>query len=139
MKALIVEDDFLARRVVQLYLVEIGECVGVTNGAGAVKAFAEALEAGEAFDLVCLDLMMPEVNGIETFSAIRRIEKDCGIDKQDRAKIVIMTASDQPKEVLEKLKADCDKYLIKPIHKVELIRVLTKLDLLIDEVSPDVS
>lgn len=139
MKALIVEDDFLARRVVQLYLAEVGECTGVTNGAGAIKVFEEALEAGEAFDLICLDLMMPEVDGIETLSMIRRIERDRRIDKQDRVKVVIMTASDQPKDVIEKLKADCDKYLIKPIRKTELIRVLEKLGLLIDEVSPDVS
>lgn len=50
------------------------------DGREAVTAFTEALDAGEPFDLICLDVMMPEMDGHTALASIRRIESEHGID-----------------------------------------------------------
>ena len=63
MKTLIVEDDFLARALLSTLLSEYGECHLVVDGEEAVSAIGKAYEKGEPYDLVCLDIMMPVMDG----------------------------------------------------------------------------
>lgn len=63
MKSLIVEDDFTGRLLLQKLLAPYGECHIAVNGKEAISAFAMALESGERYDRVCLDIMMEEKDG----------------------------------------------------------------------------
>lgn len=133
MKALIVEDDFASRIVLQKYLGPYGHTDIVVNGREAVEAFTIALEDSEPYDLICLDIMMPEMNGQEALKIIRKIEEDRNIKPEERVKIIMMTALDTPGDVVEAFyKGDCNAYLVKPIMKKKLLSLLSEYNL-IDE------
>ena len=130
MKTLIAEDDDASRRVLTALLNRYGESRVVTDGLGAVEAFLVALGGGVPFDLVCLDIMMPEMDGQEALQAIRRLEEDRGILPSEGAKILMVTALDDPGNILEAFQGLCDGYMVKPVDKTQLLDKLKELGLI---------
>lgn len=130
MKSLIVEDDFAARRLMQIYLTAYGECSVAINGVEAVNAVKIAIEENEPYELICLDIMMPIMDGMEALAKIREIEKENGIEGLDVAKIIMTTAKNLSSDVLGAFKAGCESYLVKPVRKNALLTELEKMNLL---------
>ena len=75
MKTLIAEDDFTSRLLLQAILSPYGECHIAVNGREALHAFNLAHEEGHPYDLVCLDIMMPELDGHAVLSALRPLKR----------------------------------------------------------------
>ena len=130
MKTLIVEDDFTSRLLLQELLKPYGEAHVAVNGKEAVDAAHTAMESGEPYDLISMDIMMPEMNGQEALKLIRKEEESRGIDYSNGAKVIMTTALSDLKNVTAAYKSLCDSYLVKPIEKVKLIEELTKLELI---------
>ena len=130
MKTLIVEDDFTSRLLLQEILKTHGPIDTANNGKEAVAAVQKALDAGESYDLICLDIMMPEMDGQEALRKIREQEDQREIPSKDRVKIVMTTALDDPKNVIAAYQNLCDTYIIKPIQKKMLLEALRKLRLI---------
>ncbi len=130
MKILIVEDDFASRKFMMNHMTKHGECDGTVNGAEAVEAFMMAEEDGEPYDLICLDIMMPEMDGYQVLKAIRDIEKDKGIAKDDQVKIIMMTALSEEKNVKKAFEMGCSVYCSKPVDVSKLESAMKKLGLL---------
>ncbi len=130
MKCLIAEDDFTCRRLLQVYLSDHADCFVACNGHEAVEAFTEALDAGLPYDLVCLDIMMPGMDGHEALAEIRRIEQDRGIGGLDGVKVIMTTALDDSKNIFGAFRAGCEGYVTKPIERKKLVAEMEKLDLL---------
>ena len=127
MKSLIVEDDFTSRKLMQIYLSELGECDVAVNGKEAVEAVSEALNDKKPYDLICLDIMMPEMDGIEALEEIRKIEKENGIEGLCGVKVIMTTAKGRPEDILGAFKTGCEAYLVKPIKKAALNAEIEKL------------
>ncbi len=130
MKTLIVEDDFTSRLLLQELLKKYGPLHTAVNGQEAVDAVDASLVAGEPYDLICLDIMMPEMDGQTALQEIRLLEKESGITLSKGAKTVMTTALDDLKNVLSAYNSMCDGYLTKPIDKVKLLEELNKLNLI---------
>jgi len=130
MKTLIVEDDFTSRLLLQELLRSYGPSHVATNGAEAVEAVAMALEAGDHYDLICLDIMMPQMDGHEALDRIRKCEKSHGKVSSHGAKIVMTTALNDMKNAMNAFSNLCDAYLVKPIDKIKLLATLQELRLL---------
>ena len=129
MKTLIVEDDFTSRLFLQTFLSRYGECHIAVNGREAVKAFRMAAGDGSPYDLICMDIMMPEMDGQEALRQVRALEEARGILPPHGAKIVMTTALKEIKEVFRSFEALCDAYLVKPINTAELLGKLKALGL----------
>ncbi|UZP65956.1 response regulator [Desulfovibrio mangrovi] len=130
MRFLIVEDDFTSRKFMQSILSPYGECDIAVNGREAVEAFMASLE-GPEYDLICLDIMMPEMDGQEALRHIREIEKSKGIRSADEVKVVMTTALDDPKNVVEAYyKGGATSYVPKPIDRHLFIQLLKNLGIL---------
>ena len=129
MKTLIAEDDFTSRLLLQGLLKNYGRCHVAVNGTEAVEAVRIALEAKEPYDLICLDIMMPEMTGQEALRLIRDHEEALGVLSTHGAKIIMTTALDDIKNVKNAFYNLCDAYLAKPIQKDLLLRELSKLGL----------
>lgn len=129
MKCLIAEDDFTARRLLQIYLADYADCFIAVNGIEAVQAVTEALEEGEPYDLICLDIMMPGMDGHEALQAIRKIEEDHGIGGLDGTKIIMTTATADPSDIVSAFRSGCEAYIVKPVHKEKLLKEMQKLGL----------
>jgi two-component system chemotaxis response regulator CheY len=120
MKTLIVEDDFASRLVLQKFLSRYGECHLAANGVEGVQAFRLALEGDGRYDLICMDIMMPELDGRDALRQIRALEETRGIRFAQGVKIIMITAIDNPKEVFSCFRDLCDDYLMKPVDLSEL-------------------
>lgn len=130
MKTLIVEDDFTSRLLLQELLKIYGPSHIAVNGKEAVEAAHLALEMGEPYNLICLDITMPEMDGHEALRQIREQEEARGIMSSNGAKIVMTTALGDPKNVIAAWRSLCDAYLTKPIRKAKLLEELRKLGLI---------
>lgn len=120
LKVLVVEDDFTARVALQGFLSRYGDCHIAVNGREAVAAFLSAMEAGEAYDLICMDIRMPELDGTEAVQQIRAIEQARDILSSAGVKIFMATGIMEIKAVTRSFNALCDAYLFKPIDGAKL-------------------
>ncbi len=127
MKILIVEDEFTSRKLLQIHLAEYGQCFTAGNGQEAIEAIEQSLLEDSPYDLVCMDIMMPHVDGLEAVRKIREIEAEKGFSGLSGVKIMMTTAKGFSEDIFEAFRAGCEGYLIKPIHKQELIDELEKL------------
>jgi two-component system chemotaxis response regulator CheY len=130
MRTLIVEDDFTSRLLLQTLLSRYGECHIAVNGREAVEAFRHAWDGGRPYDLVCMDILMPEMDGQAAVRAIRACEEVRGTLSTQGVKIIMTTALDDVKNVVESFKSLCDAYVFKPIDTGNLMDQLRYLRLI---------
>jgi two-component system chemotaxis response regulator CheY len=130
MRTLIVEDDFSSRLLLQKFLEPYGECHIAVNGREAVDAFRLARRDGPPYDLICLDIMMPEMDGQTVLKEIRALEKDAGIPEGDGVKILMTTSLKDGKNVMTAFRELCDAYLVKPVDRAKLLESLHKFRLI---------
>jgi len=129
MKILIVEDDFTNRKIMQKILSAYGECDMAFDGNEAIEAFRQSLEEKKPYDLICMDIMMPNMDGQEALAHIRKLEKDSAVAARNEVKIIMTTALDDPKNVVASLKSGAASYIVKPISKQKLFDEIAKLGL----------
>jgi two-component system chemotaxis response regulator CheY len=77
-----------------------------------------------------MDVGLPDMSGVDAVRQIRALEEARGILSTDGAKILMATAADDPRDVVESFKALCDAYLVKPIDPPRLREELRKLGLI---------
>ncbi len=130
MKTLLAEDDFASRKFMDKYLSQYGECDVTVDGEEAVGAFMMALEDGAPYDLICLDVMMPVLDGYQVLKAVRDIETEKKIPKEKRVKIIMTTALNEERNVKKAFELNCDAYSGKPIDVNRFEQVLKKLGLI---------
>lgn len=130
MRILIAEDDFSSRKFLSRFLSAYGECDITIDGMEALEAFMMAWDEGKPYDLICLDIMMPELNGVKVLKSIRDIENQKGVKASNLAKIIMTTALNDTNSVLDAFKTGCEGYAVKPIDTNKLIEVMKKLGLI---------
>lgn len=130
MKILVVEDDFSCRWVLTLNLSFYGTCEVAVDGQEAVTAVRLALEEESPYDLICLDIMMPRMNGQKALKEIRRLEKEHGIPDGRGTKVIMTTALSDHKNIMAAFREQCDSYLVKPVKKADLVEKLKELELI---------
>jgi two-component system chemotaxis response regulator CheY len=130
MKVLVVDDDLTCRILLREMLKILGTVQLAVNGHDAVKAVSSALQDGEPFDLICLDIMMPEMDGHETLRQIRALEWEWSVNSPVRAKIIMTSALSDLGNVRQASREECDAYLVKPLHKARVLEQLEALGLI---------
>lgn len=125
MRALIVDDDFYSRIMLHDMLRAVADCHIAVNGEEAVDAFKRAIEDGRPYDLVCMDLVMPEMDGQQALREMRALEEERGVDQVDRCSIFVVSMVEDNRETNEAFflgGADC--FLVKPIEETKLLAEL---------------
>jgi two-component system chemotaxis response regulator CheY len=131
MRILIAEDDLTSRLLLKKMLEPFGTCDVAVNGKEATQAFRMALDNGEGYKLVCMDIMMPEMDGQAALKAIRQQEEDSGCLPSRAAKIIMTTALGDIENVSSAFRELCDGYLVKPIARTKLIALLKDLEVIV--------
>ncbi|MCW5981112.1 MAG: response regulator [Bryobacteraceae bacterium] len=121
MKALVVDDDGTTRVVLREILAAFGDVQTCKDGMEAVETCRQALEEGLPFDLICLDIVMPAMGGLEALRRIRSEEEQYGRTRSQGAKVIMATASDDLPTIREAFQGLCDAYLVKPVRRPELV------------------
>ncbi len=124
MRILIAEDDHASRVLLQRFFSDYGECDLAIDGIEALDAFILAHEENEAYGLVCLDIMMPRLDGLKMLNKMREYEKE---NQFAMVNTLIITALAEEKTRREALEAGCAAILSKPLEMAELEEVLQQL------------
>jgi two-component system chemotaxis response regulator CheY len=132
LKILIAEDDLVSRKFLNKMLSKYGECDLVVDGLEAIEAYMMALEEKKPYELICLDIMMPKLDGIKVIKVIRDLEIQNGIAEEQRAKIMMTTALSETEVVQTAFEYGCNAYASKPIDINKFIDVMGRLGLIIE-------
>ena len=127
MRILIAEDDKISQRLLHDTLARFGECVTVDNGTDAFSKVTEAIEGEKRFDMIFLDIMMPGLDGQDALKKIREFEESKGILGLEQAKIVMVTALDDKKNIMGAFKGGCEGYIVKPIDRQVILEKVEEL------------
>jgi two-component system chemotaxis response regulator CheY len=130
MRVLIVEDDFISMHIMQSLISRFGSSDIAINGYEAIKLLKIAFDEGRRYDLICLDINMPGMNGQEALKRMREMETFYGIVGLDRTKIVMTTVFSDYENVSSAFEEQCDAYLVKPIEVDKLNQTLKNLNLI---------
>ena len=110
-KVLLVDDDKLSGKALQLQLKKKGyDCVHLEGGNECLEYLKENI-----IDILLLDVMMPEISGIEVLTEIRKTKKSFEIP------IIMVTSKDEAKDIVHALHCGANDYITKPIN-IELLR-----------------
>jgi len=128
MKALIVDDCEMSRELLMISIAEHSEIDKAENGQEAIALVKQAVEKNENYDLICVDLNMPHVDGHETMQAVRALESNAGVK---RAVIFMITSSNCPDDMFKAItEGECDDYLMKPVMRRTVQELLKKHNLI---------
>jgi len=131
MKTLIVEDDPASSLTMGKMISRYGSFDAVVNGTQALDMFRQAHKSNSRYDLILMDIMLPETNGLVSVLAMREIEAHSNISLMHRVKIIMTTSLDDPRTVMKALyESDADSYLVKPIRFQKLEDELRTLKLI---------
>jgi two-component system chemotaxis response regulator CheY len=112
------------------YVEKYGTVNTASNGKEALAAIAAAHVSGELFDIVFLDVMMPEMDGHVVLKGIRSLEVCYSVNELSRTKVVMTTALDDFKNVSNAYNGLCDGYLVKPLRRDRVLEELRNLGLI---------
>ena len=138
MRTLIAEDDFTSRLLLQYDSVALWRMSHRCEWPGGRGRLRVAAASGQRYDLICMDIMMPELDGVAAVREIRALEETQGILSSVGVKIVMTTALTDVKDVVRSFRELCDGYLFKPIDAGQLLGHLQSMQLVAEAATPEV-
>ncbi|NGZ04744.1 MAG: response regulator [Magnetococcales bacterium] len=131
MKILITDDEAHNRLLLEKILSPHGQCDLMNNGLEAVEAFEMSLLDGTPYDLVCMDIMMPVMDGQEALRKIRELERTHNIDETEESVIIMVTALNTEEHVVQAFfRGGCTDYLAKPVTRDKVLDKLRHYSLI---------
>ncbi len=123
MRILVIDDEFAALKKLEVLLSEHGDCDAATNAAQAREMFAQAIKQGRPYDLITIDIGLPDTNGLELLKFFSSLESR---NSKLGSKKIMVTGSAAADHVLDASKY-CHGYITKPVKKDLLARKLEAL------------
>ncbi len=130
MRILIAEDDRISRTFMKEFMKEYGQCDVAVDGMEALDLFMDAVKKEDPYRLICLDIMMPKVDGLKVLRVIRAMEKQHDVPQEKRARILMTTALADLDYVDQAFKLGADGYAAKPIDTDKITEVIRNMGLI---------
>jgi two-component system, chemotaxis family, chemotaxis protein CheY len=124
MRVLVVDDELTSRILLQETLARYGEVEISEDGAEAVDKCRQAISEGLPYNLICMDIMMPGMSGLEALQTIRGEEECSGLTRSDAAKVIMITAKDDSESIAQSFQSLCDAYVTKPVDMQDLLNIV---------------
>ena len=128
MKILIVDDEYVSRKKAEKLLSEFGDCDVATDGIEAYEMFVQAHQEDNPYDLITMDIVMPDMDGISALKNIREFEKSNKITYRKGVKIIMLTMADDSDTMFSSFYELCGAYIVKPITKEKLVNAINQLE-----------
>jgi len=120
MKILVIDDEYVAlSRMVKLFS-RWGEAVGATNGAQAKEMVEKAMQIGTPYDIISIDIELPDSDGLELLNQLRSIEERYHPENPWYSKKIIISAKSKHDNIQKALALGCDDFLVKPVSLTTL-------------------
>ena len=131
MRILVVDDDGPNRKLLTDIASKMGDCEGAEGGQEALSAFKKAWEDWRPFNLIFLDVLMPDLDGREVLLKIREIEKEKKVSEQHQVRVIMVTGVSEEETVMDCLRNGCDEFIVKPIDILLVLEKMKKLGMMI--------
>lgn len=128
MRSLIVEDNPVNQLFLHRILSRHGTCDAFSNALDGIKAFVKALDQAQPYQLVCLDVSMQGLDGMDALKRIRAVEAERGIVRHDCVRVFMVTSMADP-HIVKSAASLSDAYLLKPVDYTALMACMKKLHL----------
>ena len=135
MRSLIVEDARVSQMILEKILAAYGDCQIARTGVEALEAFNEAIGEKRPFDLICLDMGLPDFAGVEILTKIRAVEDVRGIATSQKVRVIAVTATSDV-AMVKAVTEMGNGYLLKPITRERLVQDLVRLGLIPPDKQP---
>lgn len=127
MRSMIVDDDEMGRMMLATLLEEYGPCDQAENGQEALEKFDRAAAEGNPYDLICLDIVMPVMDGSEALRQLRERDRL----QRKRTRVFMISACNSPQDIEDAFfEGDCDDYVVKPFRRDAVTHMLTRYQLI---------
>jgi CheY-like chemotaxis protein len=123
-KVLVVDDEPMNRKLLIEILGDKAQCETANDGKEALDAFRASLK-GEPFDIILLDISMPDMDGVEVLRIIRELEETKDVRLGTGIPVIMVTAYTAP--FMSSFKEGADDYILKPVDPDQLIAKVEKL------------
>lgn len=130
MKTLIAEDVLVIRKLLERTLSQYGECEVAVTGHETVSKYIHSFKNKEPFNLICLDILMPNKDGLQVTKEIRSFERENNVPENEAVKIIMTTSMQEENIVSQAIKNGCDAYMIKPVKLEKLISQIREFGLI---------
>ncbi|HCB93385.1 MAG TPA: response regulator [Selenomonas sp.] len=130
MRILIAEDDRVSRTFLTQFMSQYGECDVAVDGMEALDCIMDSIKNKEPYQLLCMDIMMPRVDGLKVLKVIRALEEQREVSRKDHLRIIMMTALTDEEHVDEAFHLGCDAYAAKPVDTEQIVEVMKSLRLI---------
>lgn len=125
-RSLVVDDFPMNRMILHKYLSVLGTVHDADEGLSGVERFEQALRTGQAYDLVCLDINMPGINGFEVLSRMRDLEEEYSGAVTRKSTILMVSAHSGKEQIMLAIERS-DGFIVKPITRDVLYAKLIAL------------
>lgn len=130
MKSLVVDDELVSRSKLKKIMESYGPCDTVEDGDQAVLAVIRALNLGEPYEVILMDLMMPIMDGHEALKRIRAIEGERRVEPGKEARVIVVSCLEDQKNVCQAFfKGLASVYVTKPVNRESVQTALRSLNL----------
>jgi two-component system chemotaxis response regulator CheY len=123
MRILLIDDEPVALTKLELMLTKVGTCDTATSGIGATECFVKAIDDNQPYDLITIDIELPDITGLELLNRFCLLEKKNAITP---AKKIMVTAHSNVDYVV-KARNQCDAFVVKPLRKATLLEKIREL------------
>lgn len=130
LKVLIVDDVPQNGRVLKALMAKYADCDIALNGREAVNAFQNAWKQGEPYQLVCMDIMLPDIDGLKVVEVLRKMEEAMKVEESKRIKIIVVSSLEDTQHRMKAFNLDCAGYITKPISSKDLFECLKQAKLI---------
>ncbi len=111
-------------------LEEFGNCEIAVNGDEAIRAFEKRALSGTPYDVIFLDILIPEPDGHAVLKTIREFEEERNIHGFERSRVIVVSNLRDMENIFRSFRRQSDSYIIKPVTKKKVERELKRLKLL---------
>ncbi len=130
MKFLLVDDEFVSRKKSQKILSQYGECDVAANGLEALNAFLRAHNEHDPYNIVFLDIDMPDIDGNMVLSKIRQWETARDLASDQITRVALISAHDREKALTAELKPGRETFFSKPVNRDKLVSAFKSLHMI---------
>lgn len=130
MKFLIIEDDNITSMVLQELLNEFGESDLAEDGLIGLELIEKKLKNNENYDVVYLDIMLPQRSGQDILTDIRDLDLKYNKNNLNQTKVIMSTALDDYNNIKTAFNNSCEAYIVKPFDKDKIMKALIDLELI---------
>lgn len=126
MRFLIVDDQMVMRKLMEVFLAEYGTCDMAEDGYKGLTKVLKSIQDESPYDAVFLDIMMAGFEGHKVLKKIRELEKSENILQEDHTKVIMVSAHDDSQNIMGAFSSQADGYLVKPVMRDKLKATMIK-------------